>query len=118
LITIEDNGMITIIVTKHLDSNTKCLKVLLCYDLTEGVIDKKEKILFVAKLDLFTIGTITLPKLEIFNAAIFSEKTNIEDLMFNFPHSKGQIQVDTTPSHKSNSMIWILFIRHYLKITK
>ncbi len=52
------------------------------------------------------------------NAAIFSEKTNIEDLTFNFPHSKGQIQVDTTPSHKSNSMIWIFFIRHYLKITK
>jgi len=66
LISIKDNGIVrTIIITKHLDSNTKCLKVLFCYDFVNGVIDKKEDILMVAKLDLFAIGTIILPKLEI-----------------------------------------------------
>jgi hypothetical protein len=66
LISIKDNGIVrTIIITKHLDSNTKCLEVLFCYDFVNGVIDKKENILMVAKLDLFAIGTITLPKPEI-----------------------------------------------------
>jgi hypothetical protein len=47
LITIKGNGMVqTIVVTKHLDNNTKCLEVLLCYDLMEGVIDEKKEIHF------------------------------------------------------------------------
>jgi hypothetical protein len=33
-----------ITVIKHLDSNTKCFEVLLCYDLMEGIIDKEEDI--------------------------------------------------------------------------
>jgi len=49
LITTEGNGMMqTIIVTKHLDSNTNHPKVLLCYDLMEGVTNEEEEILFVA----------------------------------------------------------------------
>ncbi len=49
LITIESNGMMqTIVVTKHLDNNTKHLKVLLCYDLMEGITNEEEEILFVA----------------------------------------------------------------------
>jgi len=61
LITIEGNGIVrTIIVTKHLDNNIKRLEVLLCYDLMKGVTYEDEKIVFVAKLDLFTIETITL----------------------------------------------------------
>jgi hypothetical protein len=34
--------------------------------------------------------------LKILNVAIFNEKTGIENLMFNFPHFEGQIQVDST----------------------
>jgi hypothetical protein len=45
LITIEGNGTVrTLVVTKHLDNNTKHPKVFLCYDLMEGVIDKEEDI--------------------------------------------------------------------------
>jgi hypothetical protein len=46
LITIEGNGMVkTITVTKDLDSNTKCLEDLLCYELMEGVTNvEKERI--------------------------------------------------------------------------
>jgi hypothetical protein len=43
LITIEGNGMMrTITIIKHLDNNTKHPKVLLCYDLMEGVTIKEE----------------------------------------------------------------------------
>jgi len=72
LITIKSNGtMQTITITKHLDNNTKCLMVLLCYNLIERVIDKKEEIFFIAKPNLFTFGTITLPKSKKFSVAIF-----------------------------------------------
>jgi hypothetical protein len=38
LIRIEGNGTMQIIViTKHFDNNTKCLEVLLCYNMMEGV---------------------------------------------------------------------------------
>jgi hypothetical protein len=73
LITIEGNGIVqTIVVTKHLDSNTKHLKVLLCYDLMKGVTYKEEEIFFVIKPNLFTIGTTTLLELEILSAIIFN----------------------------------------------
>jgi hypothetical protein len=40
-ITIEGNGTIrTIAVTKHLDNNTKCQEILLCYDFVNRIIDK------------------------------------------------------------------------------
>jgi hypothetical protein len=43
LITIEGTGtMQTIIVTKHLDNNSKFHEVLLCYNLMKGVINKEE----------------------------------------------------------------------------
>jgi hypothetical protein len=38
----------------------------------EGIIDKEEEIFLVAESNLFMLRTITLPKLEIINAAIFS----------------------------------------------
>jgi hypothetical protein len=37
-------------VTKHLDSNTKCPKVLMCYDMMEGIIDQKEELFFTVEL--------------------------------------------------------------------
>jgi hypothetical protein len=99
LIIIESNGMVRIIVvSKHLDSNTKRLDVLLCYDMMEGVIDKEAKIFLIIELDLFTLRIITLPKLEMFNVAIFGAKVDVKDLTFNLPHFEREISVDTTPT--------------------
>jgi hypothetical protein len=40
---IEGNGTIrTIVITKHLDSNTKCPEILLCYNFINGVADEEE----------------------------------------------------------------------------
>ncbi len=68
---------------------------MLCYNLMEGVIDKEKEILLVTELDLFTLGTITLLEPKIPSVAIFGAKVDIEDLMFNFQHFKGQILVET-----------------------
>jgi hypothetical protein len=76
LITIEGNGMVqTIIINKHLDNNTKHLKVLLCYALMEGVTNDEEKIFLTTKLDLFMLRTITLSKPDIFNVAFLVQKS-------------------------------------------
>jgi hypothetical protein len=42
----------------------------------EGITNKEEKIFFTIELDLFTLGTITLLKLEIFNVIIFNAEAN------------------------------------------
>jgi hypothetical protein len=67
LITIEGNGIMrTIAMTKHLDINTKHFKVLLSYDLIEGVTNEEEEIFFVTELNLLTIGIITLLETKFF----------------------------------------------------
>jgi hypothetical protein len=38
-------------------------KVLLCYDYQNGIIDDEEDIIFATKPELFSIGTINLPKI-------------------------------------------------------
>ncbi len=77
LITIEGNGMVWIIVvTKDLDNNTRCPKVLLCYNLMEGVTYEKEEILLTTKPNLFTLRTITLHEPEILNVVIFGAKAS------------------------------------------
>jgi hypothetical protein len=38
----------------------------------EGITNEEEKIFLTVELDLFTLGIITLSKLEILNVAIFS----------------------------------------------
>jgi hypothetical protein len=55
----------------------------------EGVTNEKNKIKIIAKLNLFTLGTITLSELKILNVVIFSAEVNMEDFMFNFPQVKG-----------------------------
>lgn len=80
--------MQTIIVTKHLDSNTKHFKVLLCYNLMEGITYEEEEISFAREPNLPTLGTITLPKPKIFNVAIFGAEVDTKDLLFNFSHFK------------------------------
>jgi hypothetical protein len=53
----------------------------------EGVTNKEEEILLVAQSNLFMLGTITLPELEIFNVVIFDVEVNTKNLMLHFPHS-------------------------------
>ncbi len=66
LITIQGYGTMYIItITKHLDSNTKGLEVLLCYDFVKGITNKEEDVFLEVVPNLFAIRTITLPKLEI-----------------------------------------------------
>lgn len=89
--------------TKHLDGNTKPHEVLLCYDFTNGVTDEEEEVLLQAKLNLFTIGTITLLESEIGTLVLTTKILGVyfgtEDLTFDFPHTLGEIEVDTIPMH-------------------
>ncbi len=120
-ITIKGNGTVhTIAVIKHLESNTKCLEVLLYYDFVNGVTNEEEYMLLVVKLDLFIINTITLLELEILATMIVDAKIstdveidtnpkigantkidtdmkiNIDEAIFDFPHTLGEIMVDIT----------------------
>jgi hypothetical protein len=63
VITVQGNGIvITILVNRKLGVETKRLQILVCYDLMEGVIDKKEDMIFETKPNLLSISTITLSK--------------------------------------------------------
>ncbi len=60
-ITIQGNGTIrTIIITKHLGTEVRRPKMLLCYDYHNGITNEEENIIFATKLELFSIGTISL----------------------------------------------------------
>jgi len=41
---------------------TRRPQVLICYDLMEGLTNEEENLIFETKLELFSIGTITLSK--------------------------------------------------------
>ncbi len=59
IVTIQGNGTIrTITITKHLGSEVRRPKMLLCYDYQNGIIDEKEDMIFAIKPKLFSIGTI------------------------------------------------------------
>ncbi len=65
IVTIQGNGfrtIQTITVTKHLGSEVKKPKVLLCHIYQNGIIDEEKIIIFVTKSKLFSIGTISLLK--------------------------------------------------------
>ncbi len=64
-------------VTKHLDSNTKRLEVLLCYDFANEVTNEEEDVLLALESNLFAIDTITLPKLKVL-AMMFDAKTSTD----------------------------------------
>jgi hypothetical protein len=60
MITIQGNGTIqTIAVIKHLGTNLKRLKILLCFDYQNGNIDEEEDL--ISELELFSIGIVNLP---------------------------------------------------------
>jgi len=63
VIIVQSNGIIKkISVNKKLIVETIRPQVLVCYDLMERLTDKEEDIIFETKLELFSIGTITLSK--------------------------------------------------------
>jgi hypothetical protein len=53
--------MRTILVTKKLSVESKRPKVLVCYDFHLEIFNEKEDMMFAIELDLFKIGTITVP---------------------------------------------------------
>jgi hypothetical protein len=60
IFTIQRNGTIqTITITKHLRSEVRRPKVLLCYDYQNGITNEKD-IIFAIEPNLFSIGTISL----------------------------------------------------------
>jgi hypothetical protein len=62
-VTIQGNGVVTTItITKHLGGEVRRLKVLMCYDYQNGIIDEKDDIIFAIEPKLFSIETISLPK--------------------------------------------------------
>jgi hypothetical protein len=89
LISIEGNGIIcTIAVIKHLDNNTKCLAVLLCYDFV-NIVTNEEEDLLVVESNLFI--TITLPKPEILVVVAADAKININTKISMDPKIKVKI---------------------------
>lgn len=47
-----------ITITKHLGNDTKWPKIIVCYDFQLRITNDEEGIMFMAKLKLFSIGTI------------------------------------------------------------
>jgi hypothetical protein len=78
-----------------LDSGTKLPKILLCYDFVDKVIDEEEDVLLAAKPNLFTIGTITLPKLKILATMATDVKIGTNELIFYFSHTSNKILMHT-----------------------
>jgi hypothetical protein len=59
VITIQGNGIV-ILINKKLGVETKRPQVLVCYHLMEGLTNEEEYIIFEAKLELLSIGRITI----------------------------------------------------------
>jgi hypothetical protein len=95
MITIKGNGMI--LVTKHLDANTKQLEVLFYYDFANGITNELE-ILLQLELELFTIGMITLLEPSTLMSDVILE-IGSEELKFDFPHTLRDIPVDEVLAH-------------------
>jgi hypothetical protein len=61
MIMIQRNGIVgTIIVIKHLGTNLKRPKFLLCFDYENGIINEEEDLMSTNEPMLFSIGTISL----------------------------------------------------------
>jgi hypothetical protein len=79
-------------------NNTKQPKILLYYNfiLMESPTSSRKNFDLEAKLDWFTIGTITLPKLGILVTIVMSLEFGKDNLTFDFPHTLDEILVDAT----------------------
>jgi hypothetical protein len=63
IVTIQGDRIVkTITVTKHLGGEVRKLEMLLCYNYQNGITDEEEDIIFIIKLKLFPIKTISLPE--------------------------------------------------------
>jgi hypothetical protein len=62
MVTIEGNGTIkTIFISKYLNGNIRRPHMVVNYNFIKGVTNEEQKIMFFLKLNLFSIGMITLP---------------------------------------------------------
>jgi hypothetical protein len=62
IVTIQENEIVrTIGITKHLGGEVRKPEKLLCYNYYKGIVDE-EDIIFATKLELFSLGTISLPE--------------------------------------------------------
>jgi hypothetical protein len=76
---IQGNGTFkTISVTKHLGIEVKRPQMLLCHNYHNGITNGGEDIIFATNVELFSIGTISLPDTFQFVIIIESNHTSIE----------------------------------------
>jgi hypothetical protein len=67
VITIQNNGIIkTIFITKWLNNQSKCPRILIYYNFPNGVTYEEKDLVFIKKLRLFSIDIINLPIVENF----------------------------------------------------
>jgi len=79
VITIQGNGIVkTIFVNKKLGAESKRPQVLVCYDLTKGLTNEEEDLIFEIQLDMFSIGTITISNetISLLNVRVLEIKIN------------------------------------------
>jgi len=104
LISIKGNGTIcTIMITKHLDSNTKCLKSYFATTLLIKSQMKRKTCCLAAKLDLFTIGTIILPKLEVLAIMLVDGKTDINPKIGTDAKISTNVEINMDPKIDTNT---------------
>jgi hypothetical protein len=85
----------TIHVTKKLGAQTKRLKVLICYDFHFGISNGKEDVMFVIRLDLFSIGTKKiLTHIESVSKVVHIPNLSIANL--SQPHLEGSVRSPLT----------------------
>jgi hypothetical protein len=69
------------------------------YDFINGITEEEEEILLAIEVDLFTIGIVYLPEIELVSVEINSLEFNFEESKFDFQHVPSNILVDDTPTH-------------------
>ncbi len=81
MIIVQGNGIVRIIlVSKQLGAKTRRPQIFVCYGLMEGLIDEEENMIFETKLELFSIGTITISDetISLLNVGVIEIKINGE----------------------------------------
>jgi hypothetical protein len=79
------------------------LKILLCYNFVNKVTNEEENVLLAAKLDLFTIGTIILPKLEVLAIMLVDGKTDINPKIGTDAKISTNVEINMDPKIDTNT---------------
>jgi len=67
IIIVQENGIIkTIFINKWLNNQTKCPRILIYYNFPNGITYEEGDLVFITKLNLFSISIINLPIVEKF----------------------------------------------------